>query len=304
MPGGAPRFNANRRLVARPELGQNCGPMTPERPADVSAQRGETLPRLVEIMQRLLAPDGCPWDREQSLESLRPFVVEEAHEVLDAIDRGSPEMLREERGDLLLQSVFQAELARAKGWFGPDDVVHAISDKMIRRHPHVFGDGSEKHETADAVLNAWEIRKAREREAVAKSGGTKEKGALDGVPKAMPSLLRAVRVGEKAARVGYDWPDAAGVRAKVDEELGELDAAAASGDPRRTEEELGDVLFALASWARLSSLDPEAALRGSLDRFSTRFGRAEALARSRGTSLDRMSAAERDALWDEIKRGA
>ena len=277
--------------------------MTPERPiADLRAQRGDTLPRLVEIMQRLLAPDGCPWDREQSLETLRPFVIEEAHEVVDAIDRASPDLLREELGDLLLQIVFQAELARTKGWFGPDDVVSAISDKMVRRHPHVFGDASEKLETADQVLDAWEIRKAREREAAAATGGKKAKGALDGVPKAMPSLLRAVRVGEKAARVGYDWPDVAGVRAKVDEELGELDAAATSGDATRMEEELGDVLFALASWARLRALDPESALRGSLDRFSARFGRAETMATERGTSLDRMTVAERDALWEQIKR--
>jgi tetrapyrrole methylase family protein/MazG family protein/ATP diphosphatase len=247
-------------------------------PTPLAAQDGRTLPELVQVMQRLLAPDGCPWDREQTLASLRPFVIEEAHEVVDAIDRGSPEMLREELGDLLLQIVFQSELARAAGWFGPDDVVAAIVDKMVRRHPHVFG--TDRLETAD---------------------GAKAKGALDGVPKAMPALLRAVRVGEKAARIGYDWTSAEGAREKVGEELAELDAAAASGDPSRMQEELGDVLFALASWARHRGLDPEAGLRGSLDRFSQRFGEVERLARERGIALEQESPEVLDGLWHEAK---
>lgn len=269
-------------------------PMTD--PKKLAAQDGRTLPELVAIMQRLLAPDGCPWDREQTLETLRPFVIEEAHEVVDAIDRGSPEMLKEELGDLLLQIVFQAELARAAGFFGPDDVVAAIVDKMVRRHPHVFGE--DKLGTADEVLRAWERRKAKEREA---KDGAKAKGALDGVPTAMPALLRAVRVGEKAARVGYDWTSAEGAREKVGEELAELDAAAASGDVRRMEEELGDLLFALASWARHRALDPEASLRGSLDRFSRRFGVVEKLARERGIALEDESPEALDALWNEAK---
>ncbi|MBX7192639.1 MAG: nucleoside triphosphate pyrophosphohydrolase [Sandaracinaceae bacterium] len=271
-------------------------PPAPTR-APVAAQRGETLPHLVAIMQRLLAPTGCPWDREQTLETLRPFVVEEAHEVVDAIDRNDAEDLREELGDLLLQIVFQSELARAKGWFGPDDVVAAISDKMVRRHPHVFGDATAG--TAGEVLEAWEKRKAREREA--KAEDARPKGALDGVPTAMPSLLRAVRIGDKAARVGYDWPSASGARDKVREELGELDEAIASGVQERMEDELGDVLFALASWARLSQIDPEASLRRSLDRFTSRFREAERLAHERGTALDAMTDAARDELWHEAK---
>ena len=267
-----------------------------ERPAALPDQRGETLPRLVRVMQRLLGPGGCPWDREQTLATLRPFVIEEAHEVVDAIDRGSPEALREELGDLLLQIVFQAELARVAGWFGPDDVVDAICDKMVRRHPHVFGDTT----VADSaeVLSRWERQKAAER--VAKDGA-KAKGALDGVPVAMPALLRAVRVGEKAARVGYDWSDASGARAKVDEELAELDAAARSGDATRMEEELGDLLFALSSWSRHARLDPEAALRRALDRFSGRFAIVERLAREEGRELSSMSPAELDALWQRAK---
>lgn len=253
-------------------------------------QRGESLPKLVEIMQRLLAPDGCPWDREQTFESLRAYVIEEAHEVADAIDHASPEMIREELGDLLLQIVFQAELARSKGWFGPDDVVDAICEKLVRRHPHVFGDL--KVSGTDEVLANWEKMKAKEKA---------ERGALGGVPRNLPALLRAVRVGEKASRFGYDWKDAAGPRAKVDEELAEMDAALASGEMDKAQGELGDVLFALASLGRKRGLDPESALRESLNRFSARFDEAERTARARGKSLDELSDEERDILWEEVK---
>ncbi len=251
-------------------------------------------------MQRLLAPDGCPWDREQTLASLRPFVIEEAHEVVDAIDRGDHADLREELGDLLLQIVFQSELGRRAGTFAIDDVVLAISQKMVERHPHVFARATAR--TADDVLDGWEKQKAREREA--KASSEPPKGALDGVPVAMPALLRAVRIGEKAGRVGYDWPSAEGARAKVDEELAELDEAIRAGARERMSEELGDLLFAIASWARLAAIDPEASLRETLDRFTTRFRAAEALARERGGSLDRLTPRERDALWDEVKRAS
>jgi tetrapyrrole methylase family protein/MazG family protein/ATP diphosphatase len=253
-------------------------------------QSGQSLYRLVDIMRRLLAPDGCPWDREQTLESLRPYVIEEAHEVVDAIDAGSPEELREELGDLLLQVVFQAELARAKGWFGPDDVVSAICDKLVRRHPHVFGDV--KVSGSDEVVTNWEAIKAEE-----KAG----RGVLDGVPKALPALLRALRVGEKAARVGFDWPDLTGARSKVDEELAELDAALVSGDVAHAGRELGDVLFALVSVARKANLDPEAALRGTLDRFTQRVRGAEALAATRGLSLSGLAPETLEQLWQDVK---
>lgn len=253
-------------------------------------QRGESLPRLVELMRRLLAPDGCPWDREQTLETLRAYVIEEAFEVVDAIDRGRPEALREELGDLLLQIVFQGELAQANGWFGIDDVVHAICDKLERRHPHVFG--GTRVDSADEALRNWERLKAAEK---------KGRGALEGVPVALPSLLRAVRVGEKAASVGYDWPDAAGPRDKIDEELRELDDAIARGDSAEAERELGDVLFSIASFARKRSIDPEAALRGSLDRFSNRFRQAEEIARADNRDLREMTPTELDALWDKVK---
>ncbi|MCB9627877.1 MAG: nucleoside triphosphate pyrophosphohydrolase [Sandaracinaceae bacterium] len=271
---------------------------------DPKAPRGENFPELVAIMQRLLAPDGCPWDREQTLQSLRPYVIEEAYEVVEAIDAGDPRGLCDELGDLLLQVVFQAEIARSKGWFGPNDVVAAISDKMTRRHPWVFGD--ERMDSAEGTVERWEAIKAQEQLARAKegaeaSGETRPKGALDGVPRALPALLRAARVGEKASAVGYDWPDAAGARAKVDEELAELDEALASGDRAAMERELGDVLFALASLARKASLDPEAALRGTLDRFSARFTFAEAQAHREGRGLRERDPAELDALWQQAK---
>jgi tetrapyrrole methylase family protein/MazG family protein/ATP diphosphatase len=253
-------------------------------------QDGRSLTRLVEIMRRLLAPDGCPWDREQTLQTLRPYVIEEAHEVVDAIDSGSPAELREELGDLLLQIVFQAELARAQDWFGPDDVVSAICDKLVRRHPHVFGDV--KVSGKSEVLANWEAIKAEEKQG---------RGVLDGVPKALPALLRASRVGEKAARVGFDWPDRAGARAKVDEELAELDQAIAAGDPKAIEHELGDVLFALVSVGRKVDVEPEAALRRTLDRFSARVREVETLARERGAALSSLDAQALDALWLEAK---
>ncbi|HEX6243193.1 MAG TPA: nucleoside triphosphate pyrophosphohydrolase, partial [Polyangiales bacterium] len=205
------------------------------------SQRGERLPELVAIMQKLLAPDGCPWDREQTLESLRPYVIEEAHEVVDAIDRKDLGELREELGDLLLQIVFQSQI---QDRFGIDDVIGAICAKMVRRHPHVFGE--ERAADAEAVKARWETLKAAEK---------RDRGVLDGVPVAMPALLRAQRVSEKAAHLGLDWPDAEGPRRKLDEEVAELDAALASGDRAAAEHELGDVLFSVANLARKHGLD-------------------------------------------------
>lgn len=252
---------------------------------------GTNLPELVAVMRTLLSPDGCPWDKDQTLETLRPYVVEEAHEVVDAIDTGKPDPLREELGDLLFQIVFQSELAARKSWFTLNDVIETIRAKMVRRHPWVFEEGGSETDP-DQSLARWEAMKAKEKKA---------RGVLAGVPRALPALLRAWRVGEKAAAVGYDWPDASGARAKVDEELRELDEAVESDDPARMEEELGDVLFALASFARKKSLDPEAALRGALDRFSTRFRHAELAAEAKGTTLRELDADALDALWEAAK---
>jgi uncharacterized protein YabN with tetrapyrrole methylase and pyrophosphatase domain len=294
---------------------------------------GASLARLVDVMRTLLGPEGCPWDKEQTLETLRPYVVEEAHEVVEAIDRGEPEPLREELGDLLFQVVFQSELAAQKRWFGIDDVVRGIADKMVRRHPWVFGDEKPSGGGAEALAR-WEAQKSKEKKSAADPAdqgkesaadpadqGTtsaadpadqgkksaadqskKSRGALGGVPVSMPALLRAWRVGEKAAAHGYDWPDARGVRLKVDEELGELDEAVASGVTERIEHELGDLLFALASFGRKLGVDPEAALRRALDRFSTRFRHAELAAEAAGAELRELDPDTLDRLWQEAKR--
>lgn len=254
------------------------------------SKTGESLAQLVELMQTLLGPNGCPWDREQTLESLRPYVIEEAHEVVEAIDVGEPEMLREELGDLLLQVVFQAALAARQGWFDIDGVVDAISEKLVRRHPWVFGD--EEVDDASGAINSWEAIKAKEK---------KERGALGGVPVALPGLLRAVRIGEKASAVGYDWPDAGGPRAKIDEELRELDEAAADGDMVALEHELGDLLFALATYGRKQGLDPEAAIRASLDRFSSRFRHCELQAKADGKDLRDYDEPALDTMWERAK---
>lgn len=264
-------------------------------------EQGTTLPKLVGIMRQLLGPEGCPWDRKQTLESLRPYVIEEAFEVVDAIDQGEPEALREELGDLLLQVVFQAELARSKGWFGADGVIDAICEKLVRRHPWVFG--NEPVENADDAMNQWERIKAEEKRLRAERGlAPKPTGALSGVPVALPALLRAMRVGEKASAAGFDWLDAQGPREKVDEELRELDEAVRNGDKAHQQDELGDVLFALANFARKQGLDAEAALRGTLDRFSRRFRHVEEQAETAGRSLKNMSQDELDELWNQAKR--
>lgn len=219
-------------------------------------------------MQRLLADDGCPWDREQTFESLRRYVVEEACEVVDAIDQGDRGDLCAELGDLMLQVVFQAELGRKEQAFGPDDVVAAICDKLVRRHPHVFEDVTVSG--SSEVLSNWELIKAKER---SKDG--KKRGVLDGVPRSLPGLMRAQRVGERVARVGFDWADRHGSRAKVTEELEELDRAIETGDAAQIEEELGDLLFATMNLARHLQIDGEAAIRRTIDKFTRRFCHVE-----------------------------
>jgi tetrapyrrole methylase family protein/MazG family protein/ATP diphosphatase len=280
-------------------------PFDPVNPPPLAQQAGATFPRLVELMQRLLAPDGCPWDREQTFATLRRYVLEEACEVVDAIDGGDRDELRTELGDLLLQVVFQAELARAEGAFGPDDVVAAICDKLVRRHPHVFADASVDG-SAD-VLRNWERIKASER-AASKRKNKDKGGVLGGVPRSLPALTRAQRVGEKVARVGFDWPDARGSRGKVAEELGELDEVIASGDKDRIEAELGDVLFALVNLARHVEVDAEGALRRTIDKFTRRFDHVEARVHEAhggwptSTTDDKLTLEELDGYWDEAKK--
>jgi tetrapyrrole methylase family protein / MazG family protein len=252
------------------------------------------MERLLSIMERLRGPDGCPWDREQTLRTLRPYVLEETYEVLEAIDAGDPQEHCEELGDLLLQIVFQAQLAKEAGTFEFADVAEAISDKLVSRHPHVFGDADVKD--ADAVLRQWAALKREEKRA--KGAG---ESVLEGVPREMPALARADRLTEKASRIGFDWPDPAGARAKLAEELAELDHAMAGADPGALEHEMGDVLFAAANLARKLGVAPEEALRGALARFVSRFGHVERELARRGVGHGLASLEEMDVLWEQAK---
>jgi MazG family protein len=254
----------------------------------------EAIERLVAIMSRLRGPDGCPWDREQTLSSLRPYLLEETYEVLEAIDAGDPREHCEELGDLLLQIVFQAQLAGEAGQFSFADVAEAISDKLVSRHPHVFGTAQVKD--AEGVLKQWAALKRREK--TAKGGG---RSALEGVPREMPALARAERLTEKASRVGFDWPDPAGARAKLREELAELDAAIESGDRAEIEHELGDALFALVNVARKLGHPPEEALRASVGRFIDRFEHVERGLERAGIPHGEATLEQMDGLWEEAK---
>lgn len=271
------------------------------KPATPLAQTGGRLPDLVEIMNRLLAPDGCPWDREQTLETLRPYLIEEAYEVLEALDHDDPDAHRDELGDVLFQIVFQSALRAREGRFGIDDVCLSVARKMTVRHPHVFGD-TQVAGSADVVRNWGEI-KAQE---LAKAG--KKRRTLDGVPAAMPSLLRAQRLGEKAAGVGFDWPDIQGVRDKLDEELAELDAAMAAAAPdgpearAAVEHELGDVLFTLTRLAAKLGFSPEDALRSAIARFTGRFNAMEDRIEGAGRSVRDLSLDEMNEHWEAVKK--
>ncbi|HWB48116.1 MAG TPA: nucleoside triphosphate pyrophosphohydrolase [Stellaceae bacterium] len=250
------------------------------------------LDRLLGIMARLRDPErGCPWDREQDFATIAPYTIEEAYEVADAIERGDMAALKDELGDLLLQVVFHARMAEETGLFAFDDVATAIADKMVRRHPHVFGDADIAGVAAQN--EAWEAHKAKERAA---SGTT---SALDGVALALPALLRAAKVSRRAARIGFDWPDSSGVLAKIDEEIAEIEAEMAAGDRVRLEDEIGDLLFAAANLARKLDIEPETALRRATAKFERRFRRVEQLAAERGVEpgLDAL-----EALWQEVKK--
>ena len=252
------------------------------------------IERLLSIMERLRGPQGCPWDREQTLKTLRPYVLEETYEVLEAIDAGDPSEHCAELGDLLLQIVFQAQLMKEEGRFEFADVADAISNKLVSRHSHVFGNAEAKD--ANAVLRQWAALKREEN--LKKGAGH---SVLEGVPREMPALARADRLTEKASRIGFDWPDAAGARAKVAEEIAELDEAMALGDRDAIEHELGDALFALANLSRKLGVAPEEALRGTLRRFVSRFTHVEQELARRGVPHGEATLADMDALWDDAK---
>lgn len=249
--------------------------------------------RLVTIMNRLRSPGGCPWDAEQTHESLKRYLLEECYEVMEAIDSGDDGHLAEELGDLLLQPVFHAAIAQERGAFTIDDVITAICDKLERRHPHVFGD--QEIRTSEEQIVNWEKIKLGEKM-------DERKSAISGVPPHLPALLKAQKVTEKAARVGFDWPDMDGVFAKVLEELKEFEETMADGNQERMEAELGDLLFAIVNLGRFLKLDPEEALRKTIDRFGRRFRHVEESLHRAGKTLQESTLEEMDHYWDEAKK--
>lgn len=249
---------------------------------------------LVKLMERLRAPGGCPWDREQTFETLRRFVIEEAYEVVDAIDRGDRAELAEELGDHLLQAVFLAQLGKEEGSFTIDDSIQAIHDKLVRRHPHVFGDVEAND--AETVLANWEKLKYAEK-------SEKKQTFFDGIPSGLPALMKANRITEKAARVGFDWSRAEDVFAKIREEVSEMEEAVARDEaPERVSEELGDLLFSMANLARKLGVDAEHALQDANWKFIRRFEAMERIAKDESRSLEDRSLEELDQLWERVKR--
>lgn len=272
--------------------------MTSSRPTADSLPK-EPLPRLLAVMAWLRdRQHGCPWDIDQTFRTIAPYAIEEAYEVADAIERNDMPALKEELGDLLLQVVYHAQIAQEAQAFGFADVAAAIAEKMIDRHPHVFGDA--RIDTSEAQTVSWEARKAAERAAKQKAAPA---GALDGVARALPALLRAEKIQKRAARVGFDWADITPVIDKIEEELGELRAEITAGTVEQTRltDELGDVLFAVANLARHCKVDPEAALRATNDKFERRFGYIERQLATQGRKPTDASLVEMEALWQEAK---
>ena len=266
----------------------------------------EAIAALLELMARLRDPQhGCPWDREQTFATIAPYTIEEAYEVADAVERGGPEALRDELGDLLFQVVFHARMAEEKGWFDFAAVARGIRAKLIRRHPHVF---EQPGLAADAgqLSRVWEEQKARERAQAARGGAEADHSALADVPRALPALTRAAKLGRRAARVGFDWESATQVRDKVLEEVREIEEALAdqgrADDDGKLAEEVGDLLFAVANWGLHLRIDPEEALRAANAKFERRFRHMEALAAAQGSALQSLDAAQWDALWRQAKR--
>lgn len=263
-----------------------------------TADAGRAFREFVALIARLRAPGGCPWDREQTHQSVKPMTIEEAYEVAEAIDEGDDRALAGELGDLLLQVVFHAQIATDEGRFTVADVLHHVSEKMVRRHPHVFGDATA--ETPDEVLRQWE--KVKEAEATARDGAAPS-SLLDGVSSGLPGVLEAFQMTTKAARVGFDWPDTGSVLAKLDEEVGELkEALRTPGAKNAVAEELGDLLFVAVNVARVLGLDPESALKAANRKFRRRFRHIEERLREGGRRPEDAALQEMDALWEEAKR--
>ena len=249
--------------------------------------------KLVDIMTLLRSNDGCPWDKVQTSESIKPYLIEETYEVIEAIDEKDPVKMKEELGDLLLQVVFHAQIAKDRGEFDINDVIDKISDKMVSRHPHVFGDA--KFETPEEVTKQWQDRKREE--------GKLKDSALEGVPKELPSLLRAHRLQSRAAKVGFDWAKVEDVFGKLDEELEEFKEALEKKDKKEMEDELGDIFFVLVNISRFVGVNAEEALRKTISKFISRFRYIEMTAADEGRQLSDMTLEEMDALWNEAKKG-
>lgn len=255
---------------------------------------GDAFNRLVEIMARLRAPGGCPWDREQSFDSIKPYLLEEAYEVMDSIDARDWDGLAEELGDLMLQPVFFAQMAAEENRFTIADSLEAINSKLVRRHPHVFADGDAK--TSDEVLQRWDEIKQTEK--------VRPKGLLTGIPRSLPALVEAEKIAKKAAGAGFDWENIGQVFEKLHEELGELEEARAEGPQEAIEGELGDLLFVIVNLARFLNVDPEQALRKTNSKFRTRFQHVERGVESQGKTLKEAGIEEMEKLWQEAKRPA
>jgi len=279
---------------------RNADPKQEPHTADASAGQASVdrtaaaCGRLLAILKRLRAPDGCPWDREQTHESLKPYMLEECHEVMAAIDGGNPGELREELGDLLLHVLFQAEIAEEAGEFSAAEPIEQIADKLVRRHPHVFGD-ARIADTA-GVERQWEALKLKE-----KGHGTGERSVLDGVPRTLPGLLRAQRIQEKMAGVGFDWSDVSGARQKLAEEYTELCAALDADDLGEARREFGDFLFSMVNMARFLGIHPEDSLRVTNDKVTRRFQHVEKCLRETGLDAASSDLATMDRFWDEAK---
>ena len=263
---------------------------------ETDSTAGEKFQKLVALMARLRAPGGCPWDREQTFDSIKPYTLEETYEVLDAIDRRDWKDLAEELGDFVLQAVFHAQMAAEQGLFSIGDALDAINAKLIRRHPHVFGERSA--DTPNDVLRIWGEAKAAEKA----EKGTAAAGLLDGVPRALPALVEAQQITSRAARAGFDWENPDQVLEKLHEELAEFDQARRNASPPELEDELGDLLFVLVNLARFVKVDPEQALRRTNAKFRDRFGYIERKLAERGRKIEASNMDELEALWQEAKR--
>lgn len=287
-------FSTVPQLSGRAQRAKVLGSLGPSRyngPVENPERAGKLFGELLAIMARLRAEGGCPWDREQTRQSLRPYLVEEAYEVLEALASGDLNSMREELGDLLFQVIFHVQISRERGEFTMVDLLETLTSKMIRRHPHVFGDRN----VADAAqaLAQWEAIKQAESEG--------KRPLMEGIPRSLPALLRAQRIQGRAARVGFDWERAEEAWQKVREELGEVEGAMEAGDPGRIQAELGDLLFAVVNVARLLSLDAETTLQDAIGRFVRRFDRMEAALAEAGKSLHGSSLAEMEAAWQAVK---